>query len=448
MTIAQPNSAANFKQIASHTPQDLEAPKSCPPPDSTVVCQLTASGRGAIAVVSVHGPAAHQAVLANFRPASELPDQRFPLGEIRYGVWTSHQLRGHKLHSQAADSRANSLPKSPHDPISDPLLNLGSTPTEIQSGESVVVIAVTPQSVEIHCHGGKAAVAAILEDLRLASVVSVTPADFDALRGIDPEVAAMDEILQATNTSTTAAIVLTQLRGQLSHKCQELLDRLISADQTSKSAALAELAKLRSFIPAAKHLTVPWNVVIAGPPNVGKSSLINRLLGYQRAITFDAPGTTRDVIVADTAMLGWPMRLSDTAGIRSGDDPLESEGVRRALASIEKADLLLLVVDAASGPTPVHQTLAEQAGRNVLVVWNKIDLTSRQEGVSAKTGSGIAELKQAILDALMPTCPTAEDAVPITNFEINTMNAVVDCQDEAQRIALLSSLIRTSVQSL
>jgi tRNA modification GTPase len=87
-------------------------------------------------------------------------------------------------------------------------------------------------------------------------------------------------------------------------------------------------------------------VVIAGPPNVGKSSLINALLGYQRAIVFDQPGTTRDVLTATTAIDGWPVELADTAGIREGDDAIETEGVARALAEIRAADLVVEVWDA------------------------------------------------------------------------------------------------------
>ena len=87
-------------------------------------------------------------------------------------------------------------------------------------------------------------------------------------------------------------------------------------------------------------------MVIAGPPNVGKSSLINALLGFQRAIVFDLPGTTRDVVTAVTALDGWPVELSDTAGLRSSDDPLELAGIEQAHRQAAAADCLLLVFDA------------------------------------------------------------------------------------------------------
>ncbi len=75
------------------------------------------------------------------------------------------------------------------------------------------------------------------------------------------------------------------------------------------------------------HLATPWRVVLAGAPNVGKSSLINALLGYGRAIVFDQPGTTRDVVTADAAIEGWPITLADTAGLHDASDATESAGI-------------------------------------------------------------------------------------------------------------------------
>lgn len=397
----------------------------------TVACQLTATGRGAIAVVAVHGEQAHQAVLANFRPASPLLQDHFPPLEIRYGCWLGNK----------------------------------QTTGGAEVGESVVVTALSRQSVEIHCHGGKAAVAAILKDLSLAGVCTIPQAQFDSSIGVQPQTTAMKQILQETNTTTTAAIVLNQLRGKLANKCRDIIQQLQSPQTACTNSAPgtnsadSELAKLQSFIPAAQHLTTPWKVVIAGPPNVGKSSLINRLLGYKRAITFDAPGTTRDVVVADTAINGWPIQLSDTAGIRGGDDPIESEGVRRALKAIEEADLLLLVVDANAELTPVHQTLAQNSSQKIILAWNKIDLTANQQhpaqtfpntsaaqptaqvAISAKTGFGIELLQQEIMHALMPSCPTTEDAVPVTEHQITTIKDVARCDDPTKQIELLSQLL-------
>src|SRR6185503_7750192 len=99
------------------------------------------------------------------------------------------------------------------------------------------------------------------------------------------------------------------------------------------------------------HLTTPWRVVFAGPPNVGKSSLVNALLGYPRAIVYDQPGTTRDVLTASTAFDGWPFELRDTAGLRDGIslDSVEVEGVARARAQIATADLVVFVHDRSAG---------------------------------------------------------------------------------------------------
>ena len=96
------------------------------------------------------------------------------------------------------------------------------------------------------------------------------------------------------------------------------------------------------------HLTTPWRVVLAGAPNVGKSSLMNAIAGYQRAIVSPTPGTTRDVVTVTTAIDGWPVQLADTAGLRETQDELESAGVALADAAIGEADLVIVVSDASA----------------------------------------------------------------------------------------------------
>lgn len=140
-------------------------------------------------------------------------------------------------------------------------------------------------------------------------------------------------------------------------------------------------------------------VVIAGAPNAGKSSLLNRLAGHDAAIVTPTPGTTRDVLREDIVISGMPVRIIDTAGLREASDAIEQEGVRRAREQITRADRVLLVVDASDdGPTP--ELDAALADRPVTVVRNKIDLTGEASGcegetarVSAKTGAGLDALR-------------------------------------------------------
>jgi len=143
------------------------------------------------------------------------------------------------------------------------------------------------------------------------------------------------------------------------------------------------------------------DVVIAGAPNVGKSSLMNRLLAENRAIVTDIPGTTRDLLFADIEIEGVPIRLTDTAGVRPGGDRVESIGVERARSAARHADLVLLVEDATTGERPVELPVATERR---LLVRNKIDLSGETAGrhgdtiqISALNGDGVDALRAAIV---------------------------------------------------
>lgn len=150
-------------------------------------------------------------------------------------------------------------------------------------------------------------------------------------------------------------------------------------------------------------------VAIAGAPNAGKSSLLNRLAGHDAAIVTEVAGTTRDVLREDIVLDGLPVRLIDTAGLRESGDPIEQEGVRRARAEIARADHVLMVVDAAD-PAAVKPRDPALADRPVTVVRNKVDLTGEPPGVdategttvlrvSAKTGAGLDALRRHLQQA-------------------------------------------------
>ena len=151
------------------------------------------------------------------------------------------------------------------------------------------------------------------------------------------------------------------------------------------------------------------NLVLVGRPNVGKSSLLNRLLGFERAIVAATPGTTRDTLAEAINIGGVPIRIIDTAGLRCSGDEIEREGIRRARSQIDEADRILLVRDATSTET-VDVLIAEQSIPidRLTIVTNKIDLLSAEAGeavvgelpdvrVSALTGAGIDTLKRHVL---------------------------------------------------
>ena len=125
----------------------------------------------------------------------------------------------------------------------------------------------------------------------------------------------------------------------------------------AKDAARQQIEALLAHAATGLHLIRPWQVVVAGQPNVGKSSLINAIAGYQRAIVHSTPGTTRDIVSVQTAMDGWPVEISDTAGLRETGEKIEQAGIDLARQKILAADLIVLVFDnslpwseAGSGP--------------------------------------------------------------------------------------------------
>ncbi len=142
-------------------------------------------------------------------------------------------------------------------------------------------------------------------------------------------------------------------------------------------------------------------LAIVGRPNVGKSSLFNRLLEQDRAIVTDIPGTTRDLISESAAIHGIPVKLMDTAGIRQGESVVESLGIERSIQAMADADITLVVVDGSQPLTNQdREIIAKQSGRWLLVA-NKADLQTVTEGipVSAVTGQGIEELRSRIVPA-------------------------------------------------
>ncbi len=361
---------------------------------------LTPVGRGAVAVIAVHGEVAHQAILRCFQPATPLPpavgdSPPLPLRQIRYGQWQS--------------------------------------PLAERAAESVVVFATAADYAEVHCHGGQAAVAAILNDLTAVGVPSKCAAEFiegfaaeftaeftaEQRGGAGQVVAPPDQwflrsLVEQTNTTWTCGLALAQLRGAMSQWAKQfiaiLADDSLAVEERGELAQ-ASIAQLRARQLAGQHLVAPWRIVVAGPPNVGKSTLLNTLLGYQRAITFDQPGTTRDLVSADTAIKGWPVRLVDTAGLRVSDDPLEAEGVRRATGQLRTADLVLAMTDARHGLTEMHAAIRRETTAPLIVVHNKIDLLPATPpaveglptvGIVARDPGKVESLLQLIEQCLIP----------------------------------------------
>jgi tRNA modification GTPase len=218
------------------------------------------------------------------------------------------------------------------------------------------------------------------------------------------------------------------------------------------------------------HLTKPWRVVMGGRPNVGKSTLVNALAGYRRAIEYDQPGTTRDVVSATTALAGWPVELSDTAGLHVTGDEIELAGIALAKERLRQADLVVWLLDAttlAKGAAPSVAGVARQQAEAVAAPWdqsrtlvavNKCDLAappaeleSVSHLISASAGTGIPELMEVIVQRLVSEVPQPGAAVPFTARQVELLAHVRDyCRakrfSEADR-AILELLGPTTRQS-
>jgi len=192
---------------------------------------------------------------------------------------------------------------------------------------------------------------------------------------------------------------------------EEEIDPLRDADLVLRLERLrAALAALRSRARQGSLLRTGLTVVLAGLPNVGKSSLLNRLAGEERAIVTEIAGTTRDALRETIQVEGIPLHIIDTAGLRETEDPVEKIGVERTWQEIGKADVVLQIVDARAGVTPADKAIAGRlpAGIERVIVENKCDLARQPAGrfesqghvhlrLSARTGEGIDLLRDELL---------------------------------------------------
>ena len=290
-------------------------------------------------------------------------------------------------------------------------------------GEEVVVTRLSDAAVEIHCHGGLAAVARIEEILSGEGCRTIPWQEWIRQEEPDAIAAAARLALAEARTTRTAAILLDQHHGALS-KAMAKIEASLQAEDADTVRRETEL--LLSRAPTGLHLVHPWHVVVAGRPNVGKSSLVNAIAGYRRTIVHNTPGTTRDVVSVQTAIDGWPVEISDTAGLRHTVDPIEQAGIHLACERISAADLVVLVFDR-SLPWSTEDQLLVDSHPTALRVYNKSDLPSatgqRPAGfeVSATQSAGIDVLCQAIANRLVPDPPPAGSAVPFAGEQIEQL---------------------------
>ena len=360
------------------------------------VATAVAPGQGGIAVIRLSGPDAQQAV----REVTCFPGEQ---------LWESHRvLYGHVMAADGVE----------------------------RLDEVLVLLMLAPRSftaedvVEIHCHGGVMAVqrvmARVLEQPGIRRALAGEFSQRAVLNGrLDLTRAEAIGDLVAARSQRAAQLAMAGVDGGIQRRIQLLRERLL--DQLSELEArvdfeddlpvldgLALLRALQSVRDDLLQLVADGErsvalrqglrVALVGRPNVGKSSLLNRLSRRERAIVTDLPGTTRDLLESEIVLEGVPITLLDTAGIRSTSDAVEQLGIARSHDALASADLVVLLFDLADGWTAEDQLLREQIPADVphLLVGNKADLSNAEAPadvhLSAVTGAGEAQLVQALLE--------------------------------------------------
>jgi len=280
--------------------------------------------------------------------------------------------------------------------------------------------------VELSCHGGLLAPARLLAALHAAGARPAWPGEFTRRAVLNGKLdlvqaEAVGDLIDAVAPAQARA-ALRQLDGGLSRRLAELRRVLVETEgllaydidfpgeddgpvsPARIAAQLDEVAgrveRLLATAPAAERLRAGALLVLAGRPNAGKSSLFNALLGTERALVTEIPGTTRDAVEAHTDFLGWPVRLIDTAGLWEAPGKIDRLGVEVSRRYLASADLVLLCVE--TGRRPGADELAIAAERPTLVVRTKVDLdgstAAEGVGVSVVTGEGLDTLRRAVAE--------------------------------------------------
>ncbi len=391
--------------------------------EDTIVAIATALGASGVGIVRLSGPRAVSIVEGMFRPSAGGPLARARSHHLRHG-WIEDEGR----------------------PVDEVLAVVMRRPRSY-TGEDVV---------EVHCHGGTMVLRTVLElacrrGARLARPGEFTQRAF--LNGrIDLTRAEAVGDLVASRSALALQASVNQLRGRLYEEIRELAEQVRQAaalvaagiDFPDEDVVFTHREDLRARLEAVRgRLEVLLQgagrgrlmreglpVAIVGRPNVGKSTLLNPLLREERAIVTEIPGTTRDTVEEAVEMGGLMLRLVDTAGIRRTADPVEQQGIGRARAALERAELALLVLDGSAPLTGDDRLLLDEVPAAAsLVVINKADRLgggrpgweAELEGrerllLSAVTGDGLPEMERWIEHwALDGERPVAEEAL-ITNL--------------------------------
>ena len=388
----------------------------------TIAAITTPLGESGIGAVRISGPGAYAVGDKIFKSKSEVPLKERRDRSIQYGTIVDEN-------GTCIDEVLALIMKGPHSYTAEDVL-------------------------EIQCHGGREALESILQLILRSGARMANPGEFTERAFVNGRIdlaqaeAVMDVIQAKSRAGLTSAV--SQLEGRLSkvinktrNELTELVTRLeVMIDYPEEdlediavpdvSGALKGMQeKLQHMLEESQSGRMIRDGVmaaIAGTPNAGKSSLLNRLLQEERAIVTDVPGTTRDVLEEWITLRGIPVCLVDTAGIRETDDTVEKIGVSRARQYLDRADIILAVIDSSRPLTEEDKDILQSvAGKNVIVVLNKTDLppvvTSKDLShygfllcpISASTGKGLDELKDMLLQEVLKGGFTDGPSALLTN---------------------------------
>ena len=378
----------------------------------TIAAIATARGQAGIGIVRVSGPLALPIATELFRSQGKVPPAQLPTHTLTYG---------HVVDTSASDAV-----------IDEVLLGVMRAP-KTYTGEDIV---------EFNCHGGIVPLTAVLDRIVKSGARTAEPGEFTKrafLNGkLDLAQAEAVAELIAAKTDLSRKIAIEALAGKLSETINNFNDQLaallaeveasidfpeedldfmkVETQLKTARSVQNELTTLLETADDGRLITEGANVAILGKPNVGKSSLLNALIGTNRAIVTDIPGTTRDTIEEMINIGGIPLKLIDTAGIRTTEDVVEKQGVQRTKAVQERAELCLMMFDASQPLNDAdHELLHIAQSLKAILILNKVDLPvvtasttllahcpkKRLVETVIPDGKGLDELKAAVCQELL-----------------------------------------------
>ena len=396
--------------------------------DDTIAAISTPPGRGGIGIVRLSGPDSHRITTSLFRSESTIgpaSPNRAQFGRVIDP--TTDEL---------VDEAILTCFKAPHS----------------YTGEDVA---------EISCHGSPVILARVLQIAIEKGARVAEPGEFTFRAFLNKRIdlAQAQGVRDVINAQThyQARVATKQLKGELSSRITPLKDKVVEVivhlessvefveDDISPETAATLIAKLDYVVEAlttiaasftfGRYVKEGFELAIVGRPNVGKSSVFNRLIGADRAIVTELPGTTRDALYESVSISGVPVRLIDTAGIRETTDLVEGIGITRSRIAIADADISVLVLDASSTlRSEDHELLDSVPEARRIIAMNKTDLPNLMDQqlllekdvhlsdlyrnvvcISALTGSGFDELTQTIFERLSGDSAAERDDIMLTD---------------------------------